>query len=105
MNVNLKRNKRSAVLNAKKFIAIAIRFVMYARIAWVIDIIPVFWQSRYQNEGHLMRLLKKYHSYQLKKQFVKVGKYIAEIMPIEDRPVPEEMFEQYEEVKNAIPNN
>lgn len=47
-------------------------------------------------------VLEKYKRYVLKKQFVKTSKYIEKIIPIDDREVPKEMFEQYE-VQNDVP--
>lgn len=45
-----------------------------------------------------MPVLKRGHTYNLKKQFKKTSRYIDSISPIEDREVPEHMLNQYEDV-------
>lgn len=46
-----------------------------------------------------MPTLKKMHIYRLRKGREKKSKYIDTVVPLEDREVPVEMFNDYEEVK------
>ena len=51
-----------------------------------------------------MPTLKKGHTYTLKKQFKKTSRYIDTIQPLDDREVPEIMFNQYEDVTGRRDN-
>ena len=45
-----------------------------------------------------MKTFKKFHHYKMKKIIQKTSSYIKEIMPIEDRKVPESMFNLYDDI-------
>lgn len=43
-------------------------------------------------------IFKRYHHYRLKKRFAKTSRYINDFIPLEDREVSKEMYEQYEDL-------
>jgi len=46
-------------------------------------------------------IFKRYHYYKLKKRFAKTSRYINDFIPLEDREVSKEMFEQYEDLNDS----
>ncbi len=43
-------------------------------------------------------IFKRYHHYKLKKRFAKTSKFINDFIPLDDREVSKEMYEQYEDL-------
>ncbi len=46
-------------------------------------------------------IFKRYHYYKLKKRFAKTSRYINDFIPLEDREVSKEMYEQYEDLNDS----
>jgi hypothetical protein len=49
-----------------------------------------------------MKTMLRYHHYKIKNK--KDDKYIQSIIPVDDRQVPDRMFERYEDVTERIAN-
>ena len=47
-------------------------------------------------------IFKRYHYYRLKKRFAKTSRHINDFIPLEDREVSKEMFEQYEDCNSNL---